>query len=95
MARLLKRSGVSYTLVPAIVFACAILHSIVRERSDVGRTGVNGSRCSRSAPRGAESQLSRDQIRIAARSREELRETTWTRRYDKLGSDRRLHGVRS
>ena len=68
MARLLKRSGVSYTLVPAIVFACAILHSIVRERSDVGRTGVNGSRCSRSAPRGAESQLSRDQICIAARS---------------------------
>ena len=32
--RILKRSEISYKFVPAMVFACAILHNIVEERGD-------------------------------------------------------------
>lgn len=37
--RILKRSEISYKFVPAMVFACAILHNIVEERGDGFRAG--------------------------------------------------------
>ena len=83
--RLLKRSEVSYKVVPSMAFACAILHNIVERRGDAFRQQWLEAAAADAAdqPQGERDRNpGGDLFRVAARSRDELCEALWARRND-------------